>query len=157
MTQDIAFRTFTCAFFILEIKFWGELDVTNKQLLWRMVKYNSRINFIPGLTAYMDQVVVTTRSIFLEKWNRTMSSRRPANIRLGKDVVRLRPHKRSSRRLQDVLIKTNTNTLVTILPDFFKTSWKDVLKSPRRLDQDKYKHLGHNSSRVLQEFLERRL
>ena len=107
------------------------------------------MNFIPGLTAYMDQVVVTTRSIVLEKWNRTMSSRRPANIRLGKDVVRLRPHKRSSRRLQD--------TLVTILPDFFKTSWKDVLKSPRRLDQDKYKHLGHNSSRVLQEFLERRL
>ena len=115
------------------------------------------MNFIPGLTAYMDQVVVTTRSIVLEKWNRTMSSRRPANIRLGKDVVRLRPHKRSSRRLQDVLIKTNTNTLVTILPDFFKTSCKDVLKSPRRLDQDKYKHLGHNSSRVLQEFLERRL
>ena len=56
------------------------------------------------------------------------------------DVFRFRLQKTSSRRLQDVLIKTNMFALALRLQ---KTS-------SRRLDQDQYIRLGHTSSRRLQ-------
>ena len=57
------------------------------------------------------------------------------------DVFRFRLQKTSSRRLQDVLIKTNMFALALRLQ---KTS-------SRRLDQDQYIRLGHTSSRRLQD------
>ena len=60
---------------------------------------------------------------------------------LLEDVFRLRLQKMSSRRLQDVFIKTNIFALLIRLQ---KTSW-------RRLDQDQYTRLGHTSSRHFQD------
>ena len=65
----------------------------------------------------------------------------PANICLDEDVFRLRLQKRSSRRLQDVLIKTNMFALALRLQ---KTS-------SRRLGQDQYIRLGHTSWRRLED------
>ena len=70
-----------------------------------------------------------------------------ANIRLEKDVFRLLLQKTSSRRLWDVLIKTNVFALRLRLQ---KTSL-------RRLDQDQYIRLGHASSRRFQDVLQKRL
>ena len=63
------------------------------------------------------------------------------------DVFRLRLQKKSSRRLQNVLIKTNIFALVIHLQ---KTS-------SRRLGQDQYIRLGHTPSRRLQDVLQKRL
>ena len=63
----------------------------------------------------------------------------PANIRLDEDVFCLRLQKTSSRRLQDVLVKTNMFALALRLQ---KTS-------SRRLGQDQYIRLGHMFSRRL--------
>ena len=68
-----------------------------------------------------------------------ISKSNPENIRL-EDVFCLCLQKISSRRLQDVLIKTNIFALV-IRP-------QNVL---RRLDKDQYIHLGHTLSRRLQD------
>ena len=57
------------------------------------------------------------------------------------DVFRFRLQKTSSRRLQDVLIKTNMSAILIRLQ---KTS-------SRRLDQDQYIRLGHTSSKPLQD------
>ena len=65
----------------------------------------------------------------------------PANIRLDEDVFCLRLQKTPSRRLQDVLVKTNMFALALRLQ---KTS-------SRRLGQDQYIRLGHMSSRRLQD------
>ena len=78
----------------------------------------------------------------------------PANIRLDENVLKTPLQKTSwsrriyspysnvfRRRLEDVLIKTNTFTLLKRLQ---KMSW-------RRLDQDQYICLGHTSSRILQD------
>ena len=63
------------------------------------------------------------------------------------DVFRLCLQKMSSRRLQDLLIKTNIFALVIPLQ---KTS-------SRRLGQDQYVYLGHMSSRRFQDAMPRRL
>ena len=87
----------------------------------------------------------------------------PANIRLDEDVFRLRVQKTSSRRLQDVLIKTNifailirlqkmssrrlqdvlikTNIFVLFirLQDVFKTSSRSLAKTSSRHLQDVFK------------------
>ena len=51
----------------------------------------------------------------------------PANIRLDEDVFRLRLQKTSSRRLQDVLIKTNMFTLALCLQKTSSRRLQDVL------------------------------
>ena len=70
-------------------------------------------------------------------FNSTAKTVIPANIRLDKDVFHLRLQKTSSRRLQDVLIKTNMFALALRLQ---KTS-------SRRLGQDQYICLSHMSLR----------
>ena len=87
------------------------------------------------------------------------------------DVFRLRLQKTSSRRLQDVLIKTNMFALALRLQktssrrldqdEYVRlslTSSEDVFKtSSRRLGQDQYIRLGYTSSRRLQDVLQKRL
>ena len=60
----------------------------------------------------------------------------PANIRLDEDVFRLRLQKTSSRRLQDVLIKTNMFALALRLQ---KTSWSRPIYSSWPCLQDVFK------------------
>ena len=67
----------------------------------------------------------------------------PANIRLDEDIFRLRLQKTSSRRLQEVLMKTNIFLLIIRLQ---KTS-------SRRLGQDQYICLVHASLRRFQNVL----
>ena len=102
----------------------------------------------------------------------------PANIRLDEDVFRLRLQKTSSRRLdqdeyigvnhmspedvfkntssrrlQEVLVKTNIFVQVALLQDVFKTSSRSlqgVLKRPSR-------HLAKTSSKRLQDVLQKHL
>ena len=69
----------------------------------------------------------------------------PANIRLDEDVFRLRVQKTSSRRLQDVLIKTN---IFPILIRLQKTSWSRPIYSS-------CSYVFKTSSRRLQEVLPR--
>ena len=90
------------------------------------------------------------------------------------DVFRLRLQKKSSRRLQDVLMKTNIFLLIYVfgrrLQDVFKTSWsrriylscpyffktscKNVFKtSSRRFAKTSSKHLANMSWRHLQDVL----
>ena len=78
-----------------------------------------------------------TRRYWLNEYHILKSN--PVNIRL-EDVFCLCLQKISSRRLQDVLIKTNIFALV-IRP-------QNVL---RRFDKDQYIHLGHTLSRRLQD------
>ena len=85
--------------------------------------------------------------IFLELKRKLSQCHIPPNIRLDEDVFRLRLQKTSSRRLQDVLIKTNMFALALRLQ---KTS-------SRRLGQDQYIRLGYTSSRRLQNVLQKRL
>ena len=68
-------------------------------------------------------------------------SKHSSGWRRLEDVFRLRLPKTSSRRLQDVLIKTNMFTLALCLQ---KTS-------SRRLGEDQYIRLGYTSSRRLQD------
>ena len=67
----------------------------------------------------------------------------PANIRLDKDVFRLRLQKMSWRRLEDVLIKTNMFALALRLQDVFKTSWSRPIYLP-------WSYVFKTSSRPLQ-------
>ena len=56
----------------------------------------------------------------------------PANIRLDEEVFRIHLQKTPSRRLEDLLIKTNMFLLVIHLQDVFKTfsrCLEDVLKT----------------------------
>ena len=85
------------------------------------------------------------------------------------DVFRFRLQKTSSRRLQDVLIKTNMFALALRLQDVFKTSWSRpiylswlyVFKTSSRRFQDVFKtfrrrlqNVFKTSSRRLQDLLE---
>ena len=68
----------------------------------------------------------------------------PANIRLDEDVFRLRLQKTSSRRLQDVLIKTNMFALALRLQKTswsrpIYSSWPYVFKTSSRHLQDVFK------------------
>ena len=60
----------------------------------------------------------------------------PANIRLDEDVFRLRLQKTSSRRLQDVLIKTNMFALALRLQKTSSRRLQDVFKTFSRRLQD---------------------
>ena len=82
----------------------------------------------------------------------------PANIRLDEDVFCLRLQKTSSRRLQEILIKTNINALVIRLQDVFKTSSRRLTKKSWRHLQDAFKtfsrllkDVSKTSSRHLQD------
>ena len=70
------------------------------------------------------------------------------------DIFRLRLHKTSSRRLQDVLIETNIFALAMRLQ---KTSWRRLTKASSRRFQDVFKTSSKNvfkvSSRRLQDVL----
>ena len=79
----------------------------------------------------------------------------PPNTRLDEDVFRLRLQKTSSRRLQDILIKTNIFALVTRLKDVLvKTSSKcleDIEDIFKAFCQDIFKM----SSKRLQDILQK--
>ena len=64
-------------------------------------------------------------------------------------VFRLRLQKTSSRRLQDVLIKTNIFALVIRFQDVFKTSSRCLAKTSSR----RFKDVFNTSSRHLQDIL----
>ena len=70
------------------------------------------------------------------------------------DDFRLRFQKTSSRRLQEVLIKTNIFVLVIHLQDVFKTSCQDVFKTSSRYLQDVFKTFSRHLQDVLQRCLQ---
>ena len=83
----------------------------------------------------------------LSKLHECLPSKHSSWWRRLEDVFLLRLQKKSSRRHQNVLIKTNIFALVIRLQ---KTS-------SRRFGQDQYIHLGHTPSRRLQDVLQKRL
>ena len=66
-------------------------------------------------------------------------SRRFQDVSSSYTVLVNKFFKMSSRRLQDVLIKTNIFVLVIRLQDVFKTSYQDVFKTSSRRLQDIFK------------------
>ena len=99
----------------------------------------------------------------------------PANIRLDEDVLiktnmlasALRPQKTSSRRLQDVLVKTIIFVLPIRLQDVFKTfsrrlqdvlqkGLQDIFKTSSKRLQDVLKNVFKTSSRRLAKISSRR-
>ena len=87
------------------------------------------------------------------------SSRRLQDVLIKTNifVLVLRLQKTSSRRLQDVLVKTNIFVLAIRLQDVFKTSCKNVFKTSSRRLQDVFKtssrRLANTSWRHLQDVL----
>ena len=75
----------------------------------------------------------------------------PANIRLDEDVFCLRLQKTSSRRLQDVLIKTNIFVLVICLQDVLQKRLQDIFKTSSRRFQDVYKTSSRRLEKRLQD------
>ena len=88
------------------------------------------------------------------QWKPVQSSkvrRYPANIRLDEDVFCYRLQKTSSRRLQNVLIKTNIILLVICLQNVFKTFSRrpqDVFKTSF---QKRLQYISKTSSRCFQD------
>ena len=102
------------------------------------------------LTVFATVATMSKKIIFNWKANFHKVDRIPANIRLDEDVFHLRLQKTSSRRLQDVLIKTNMFALALRLQDVLVKT--NIFVLAIRL-QDVFKTF----SRRLQDVLQKRL